>query len=98
MHGESRYHNRRAGYRYADEDEECWFGAMTIHVLAYVRRLPRLAGSDLARQSGYRAEQVLGGRAACWLPLTASLLTGLLLAAITVHLAGPWTAVPGLGR
>jgi hypothetical protein len=75
-----------------------WFGAMTIHVLAYVWRLPRLVGSDLARQAGYRAEQVLGGRAARWLLLTASLLTGLLLAVVTVHLAGPWAAVPGLGR
>jgi len=75
-----------------------WFGAMTIHVLAYVWRLPRLAGSDLARRAGYRADQVLGGRAARWLLLTASLLAGLLLAVITVHLAGPWTAVPGLGR
>jgi hypothetical protein len=75
-----------------------WFGAMTVHVLAYVWRLPGLVGSDLARQAGYRAEQVLGGRAARWLLLTASLLAGLLLAVITVHLAGPWTAVPGLGR
>ncbi|HET7246920.1 MAG TPA: hypothetical protein VFJ07_19000 [Streptosporangiaceae bacterium] len=75
-----------------------WFGTMTIHVLAYVWRLPRLVGSDLARRAGYRADQVLGGRAARWLLLTAALLTGLLLAVITVHLAGPWTAVPGLGR
>jgi hypothetical protein len=75
-----------------------WFGAMTIHVLAYVWRLPRLVGSDLARRAGYRADRVLGGRAARWLLLTAALLTGLLLAVITVHLAGPWTAVPGLGR
>jgi len=28
----------------------------------------------------------------------AALLTGLLLAVITVHLAGPWATVPGLGR
>jgi hypothetical protein len=75
-----------------------WFGAMTIHVLAYVWRLPRLVGSDLARRAGYRADQVLGGRAARWLLLTAALLTGLLLAVITVHLAGPWAAVPGPGR
>jgi hypothetical protein len=75
-----------------------WFGVMTIHVLAYVWRLPRLVGGDLARRAGYRAEQVLGGRAARWLLLTASLLTGLLLAVITLHLAGPWTAVPGPGR
>ena len=30
-----------------------WFGAMTIHVLAYLWRLPRLVGSDLARRAGY---------------------------------------------
>jgi len=75
-----------------------WFGAMTIHVLAYVWRLPRLVGSDLARRAGSRADQVLGGRDVRWLLLTAALLTGLLLAVITVHLAGPWTAVPGSGR
>ena len=75
-----------------------WFAVLTIHVLAYVWRLPRLVGSDLARQAGYRAEQVLGGRAARWLLLTAALLTGLLLAVVTVHLAGPWVAVPRPGR
>ncbi len=75
-----------------------WFGAMTIHVLAYVWRLPRLAGGDLARRAGHRAQEVLGGRPARWLLLTASLLTGLLLAVITVHLAGPWVAVPHPGR
>jgi hypothetical protein len=51
--------------------------------------LPRLVGSDLARRAGHRAEEVLGGRAARWLLLTASLLTGLLLAVLTIHLAGP---------
>jgi hypothetical protein len=71
---------------------------MTIHVLAYAWRLPRLVVSDLARRAGDRADQVLGGHAARWLLLTAALLTGLLLAVITVHLAGPWTTVPGLGR
>jgi hypothetical protein len=75
-----------------------WFGAMTIHVLAYAWRLPRLVGSDLASRAGHRAEEVLGGRAARWLLLTAALLTGLLLAVLTVHLAGPWSAVPGSGR
>ena len=29
-----------------------WFGVMTIHVLAYVWRLPRLIGADLAGQPG----------------------------------------------
>ena len=72
-----------------------WFGAMTVHVLAYVWRLPQLVGSDLASRAGHRAEEVLGGRAARWLLLTASLLAGVLLAVITVHLAGPWVAAGG---
>jgi hypothetical protein len=71
-----------------------WFGAMTVHVLAYAWRLPRLAGGELAG----RAERVLGGRAARWLLLTASLLAGLLLAVLTVHLAAPWAAAGGMGR
>jgi hypothetical protein len=72
-----------------------WFGAMTVHVLAYIWRLPQLVGSDLASRAGHRAEEVLGGRAARWLLLAASLLAGLLLAVITVHLAGPWVAAGG---
>jgi hypothetical protein len=74
-----------------------WFGAMTVHVLAYIWRLPRLVGGDLPGRAGHRAEEVLGGRAARWLLLTASLLAGLLLAVITVHLAGPWAAAGGAG-
>ena len=65
-----------------------WFGAMTIHVLAYVWRLPRLAGSDLARQA-----ELPGGAGPGWPGRTLAaahraLLTGLLLAVVTVHLAG----------
>ena len=74
-------------------------------VRAVVRRHdhPRAGVSLAAAQAGRqrpdpRADQVLGGRAARWLLLTASLLAGLLLAVITVHLAGPWAAVPGPGR
>lgn len=69
-----------------------WFGAMTVHVLAYVWRLPGLIGADLAghRDAG-RARQVLAGRPARWLLLTASLLAGLVIALSTVHLAAPWT-------
>jgi hypothetical protein len=75
-----------------------WFAVMTIHVLAYIWRLPGLVSGDLATRAGHRAQEVLGGRAARWLLLTASLLTGLLLAVITVHLAGHWAAVPSHGR
>ena len=67
-----------------------WFGVMTIHVLAYVWRLPRLISGDLAGRAGYRAREVLAGRPARWLLLTASVLAGLLLAVLTIHQAGAW--------
>lgn len=67
-----------------------WFGAMTVHVLAYVWRLPRLISADLPSLT-VRARSVLAGRAARWLLLTASLLAGLLIALLTYHQAGAWT-------
>jgi hypothetical protein len=73
-----------------------WFGVMTIHVLAYVWRLPRLIGSDLRGPAGLGrpgaalASHVLAGRTTRWLLLAASIAGGLLIAAMTVHLAGPW--------
>ena len=75
-----------------------WFGAMTVHVLAYVWRLPRLASGDLASRAGRRASKVLAGRAARWLLLTASVLTGLLLAVLTVHGVGAWMGISALGH
>lgn len=69
-----------------------WFGVMTIHVLGYAWRLPRLIGPDLRGRVGYeRTLTVLAGRPARWLLLTASILGGLLIAVLTLHLAGPWT-------
>ncbi|MBO0816837.1 MAG: hypothetical protein J2P30_17060 [Actinobacteria bacterium] len=65
-----------------------WFGAMTVHVLAYIWRLPRLARGDLAGRAGRRAGEVLAGRGARWLLVIASVLAGLLLAVLTVHRAG----------
>ena len=71
-----------------------WFGVMTIHVLAYVWRLPRLIGPDLRGPGGFnRARTVLAGRSTRWLLLVASLAGGLLIAAMTVHLAAPWTGL-----
>jgi hypothetical protein len=73
-----------------------WFGAMTIHVLAYVWRLPGLIGADLigASLAGHRgigqARQILAGRRARWLLLAASILAGLVIALTTLHLAVPW--------
>jgi len=75
-----------------------WFGVMTIHVLVYAPRLPRLllggqapADAGIGRTGIERAGAVLGGRAARWLLLAASLACGLLLAAATLHLTSqPW--------
>jgi hypothetical protein len=66
-----------------------WFGVMTIHVLAYVWRLPRLIGSDLAGRAE-RGRRMLAGRPARLLLLSASVLTGVLLAVLTVHQASGW--------
>jgi hypothetical protein len=79
-----------------------WFGVMTIHVLVYAPRLPRLllggqvparAGGGRAgieRTGAGRAGAVLAGRAVRWLLLTASLACGLLIAAATLHLTTRW--------
>lgn len=69
-----------------------WFAVMTIHVLAYAWRLPRIIGPDLRGPASFnRTREVLAGRPARWLLLAASILTGLVIALTTVHLAGPWT-------
>ena len=70
-----------------------WFGVMTIHVLVYAPRLPRLllGGQAPARAGLGRTGAVLGGRAARWLLLTASLACGLLLAAATLQLTARWS-------
>ena len=55
-----------------------WFGVMSVHVLVYAPRLPRLLFSR-GRQAGARIGLVAG-----------SLLAGAALAAATYSLAGPW--------
>jgi hypothetical protein len=62
-----------------------WFGVMTIHVLAYAWRLPRIL-------LGARAGGAAAGGRARWLLVAASLLGGLLIALLTIHLATPWDA------
>jgi hypothetical protein len=69
-----------------------WFGVMTIHVLAYGWRLPRMLTGGLATRAGYQAHAVLAGGAARWLLVTASVLAGLLLAVLTYGQAGAWLA------
>ncbi len=82
-----------------------WFCAMAIHVLAYLPRLPRLLASEArgtaAGQAegpaprpgggyGGRATAALGGRGLRLALLVASLVAGLVIAVLTVHLAVPW--------
>jgi hypothetical protein len=82
-----------------------WFGAMAIHVLAYVPRLPRLLSAEARGtvpppDSGRRqapdgwpvtpAPRALGGRGVRLSLLVASLIAGLVIALLTVHLAGAW--------
>jgi hypothetical protein len=88
-----------------------WFCAMTVHVLWYLPRIPRLLGAEFrgtaipegrapdhgrAGDYGYpgrytgRAAAVLGGRGMRLSLLVASLLAGLVIAMLTVHLAVPW--------
>jgi hypothetical protein len=85
-----------------------WFGAMAIHVLAYVPRLPRLLSAeargvalpadgnqgDAGGRPTSRAAQALGGRGVRLSLLIASLVAGLVIALLTVHLAGAWES-PG---
>jgi hypothetical protein len=67
-----------------------WFGAMTIHVLAYVARLPRLLSAEARGVALPDVMQRLGGRRTRLAMLIASLLAGLVIALLTVHLAGNW--------
>jgi hypothetical protein len=64
-----------------------WFGVMTIHVLNYAPRLPRMLGAR-AEHNG-RAVAVPGG-AGRWLLLAASLAVGIGVAAVTMQLSARW--------
>ena len=74
-----------------------WFGVMSIHVLAYAWRLPKIIGSDLGGSGFNRARTVLAGRSTRWLLVTASILCGLVIALMTVHLAAPWVGFRQFG-
>ena len=85
-----------------------WLFFMAIHVLAYVWRLPTIlaaeargvslseggtGGQTAAGRHARRAAEVLGGRGTRLALLVASLLAGLVIALLTVHLAGKWEPV-----
>ena len=63
-----------------------WFGAMTVHVVWYAPRLPRM----LSARTG-RFRPVLAGAGRRWLALTVALAAGLVIAIATYHTAESWT-------
>ena len=82
-----------------------WLFFMAIHVLAYAWRLPRLLAAEargvsaaesetglqvVAGRHTRRAMEVLGGRGTRVALLVASILAGLVVALLTVHLTGKW--------
>ena len=79
-----------------------WLFFMAIHVLAYVWRLPTIlaaeargvslpeGGQTVAGRNARRAVEVLGGRGTRLALLVASILAGLVIALLTVHLTGKW--------
>jgi hypothetical protein len=67
-----------------------WAGAMTIHVLAYLWRLPRLVGADLKPTRGGRVAVAVGGRGLRWSVAGLALGAGTVLALATVHLSSSW--------
>jgi hypothetical protein len=64
-----------------------WFGVMTIHVLNYAPRLPRMLTS---REGGGGYGAAVPGGAGRWLLLAASLAVGVGVAAITMHMSSYW--------
>jgi hypothetical protein len=69
-----------------------WFGVMTIHVLNYAPRLPRiLSARSEVRRSGHGGRAIAGpGGAARWLLLAVSLAVGVGVAAVAMRLSAPW--------
>jgi hypothetical protein len=82
-----------------------WAFFIVIHVLAYAPRLPRLLAAEArgvslpqgatgehapARRHARQAVEIIGGRGTRLALLIASLVGGLVIALLTVHLAGKW--------
>ncbi len=75
-----------------------WFAVMTVHVLNYAPRLPRMLTSRTAAgaegsggaPAGYSPGKPVPGRAARWLLLAVSLAVGFGVAAVTMHTSSYW--------
>ncbi|MFJ9863880.1 hypothetical protein [Streptomyces sp. NPDC101165] len=67
-----------------------WIAVMTVHVLAYVWRLPGLISADL-RSRPARHGIVAPGRAGRWSLLAVALGAGLVVALAGIHLVSAWS-------
>ncbi|MEV6114547.1 hypothetical protein AB0L59_19020 [Streptomyces sp. NPDC052109] len=67
----------------------CWAAVMTVHVLAYLWRLPRLIGADLRRRPA-RHGIAAPRRTARWSLLVLALGGGLAVALAGFHLVSGW--------
>ncbi|WP_127354645.1 hypothetical protein [Actinacidiphila soli] len=76
----------------------CWAAVMTIHVLAYIWRLPRLIGADVRRHPARHGEPQPGHVAIRWSLLVGSLAIGLTIALLGTPLASKWTGAPHHGH
>jgi hypothetical protein len=68
-----------------------WAAVMTVHVLAYVWRLPALVGADLQSSRGRRALGAIGGRGLRWSITAVGIGGGLVAAMAGAHLAANWS-------
>ncbi len=75
-----------------------WAAVMTVHVLAYVWRLPRLIGADLRRRPARHGEPQPGRAAVRWSLLAGSLAIGLTIALLGTPLVSEWTGSPHHGH
>ena len=66
-----------------------WLAVMTVHVLAYVWRIPRLIGAEVRRRPG-RDGEVIPWRAGRGALLAVALGGGLVVALAGTHLASEW--------
>jgi hypothetical protein len=67
-----------------------WAGVMTIHVLAYVWRLPRLIAAEFQAPRAYSVAARVGGRSTRWSLIAVAIGAGLIAATAGAHLADSW--------
>jgi hypothetical protein len=65
-----------------------WFAVMTVHVLNYAPRLPRMLMARTSRDA--RREPLLFAGSARWLALAAAIAVGVGVAALATHLSAQW--------